>query len=101
LDTRPQHTSYTFGSGSSYGTLYFKFYNEQQTEANTTKMISSNVSTAVKVVVSMVVVAALVATRFSSSKVRERRKDTYGLNITDWDLRQRLVSVKPSRVLLV
>jgi hypothetical protein len=51
--------------------LNFEFYNEQQTETHTNKMTSSNISTAVKVVISMVVVAALVATRFSSSKVRQ------------------------------
>jgi hypothetical protein len=43
-------------------------------------MTTSNVSTAVKIVVSMVVVAALVATRFSSSKVRDRWKDVHGVN---------------------
>jgi hypothetical protein len=61
-------------------------------------MTTSNVSTAVKIVVSMVVVAALVATHFSSSKVRQLRKDVDVVTRTDcWDLRQqRQVSLKPS-----
>ncbi len=43
-------------------------------------MTTSNVSTAVKIVVSMVVVAALVATHFSSSKVRDMWRDVHGVN---------------------
>jgi hypothetical protein len=47
-------------------------------------MTTSNISTAVKIVVSMVVVAALVATRFSSFKVRrERNMDILGVKETD------------------
>jgi hypothetical protein len=62
------------GFGISYGTLHIDFWNEQnlktQRHKQTSNMTTSNVSTAVKIVVSMVVVAALVATRFSSIKVR-------------------------------
>jgi hypothetical protein len=46
-------------------------------------MTTSNVSTAVKIMVSMVVVAALVATRFSSTKVRLRSKYVQEHNVTD------------------
>jgi hypothetical protein len=47
-------------------------------------MTTSNVSTAVKIVVSMVVVTALVATRFSGSKVRrERYTGVLGVKETD------------------
>jgi hypothetical protein len=45
----------------------------KDTNKQTSNMTTSNVSTAVKIVVSMVVVAALVATRFSSIKVRRER----------------------------